>query len=125
MVVQLKSNFQESLPQAPKKSTSRMTKAECLRRKTLKALRDQTDNFEVINPNAAGIDVGSEQMFVAVPSDRDPGACWRLRFIHGRFAPFGRLAYPVQNHVGGDGIHRSLLDSFVPNPPNPGEFRSV
>jgi transposase len=30
------------------------------------------ESFSVINPNAAGIDVGSEEHWVAVPGDRDP-----------------------------------------------------
>jgi hypothetical protein len=33
----------------------------------------------VIEPNAAGIDVGSTEMFVAVPVDRDPQPMRRLR----------------------------------------------
>jgi transposase len=75
MVVQVEKNFQKSLPQSPKtgkKSKSRMSKSERIHRKTLKILRGQTENFDLINPNAAGIDIGSEQIFVAVPADRDP-----------------------------------------------------
>ena len=33
----------------------------------------------VIEPNAAGIDVGSTEMFVAVPVDRDPQPVRRLQ----------------------------------------------
>lgn len=33
--------------------------------------KKQTKSFAVINPNAAGIDVGSEEHWVAVPEDRD------------------------------------------------------
>ncbi len=31
-----------------------------------------TQNLPVIEPNAAGADVGATQIFVAVPADRDP-----------------------------------------------------
>ncbi len=75
MIVQVKSNVQGALAQSPKsakKSKSRISKAQRIRRKTVKVLRGQTENFDLINPHAAGIDIGSEQMFVAVPADRDP-----------------------------------------------------
>jgi len=29
------------------------------------------DSFPIINPNAAGIDIGSEEHWVCVPEDRD------------------------------------------------------
>lgn len=75
MSVPVQDNLQQSSPQAlksGKKLKPRMSKAERLRRRTLKVLKGQTDNFELINPNAAGIDIGSELMFAAVPTDRDP-----------------------------------------------------
>ena len=74
MIVQIDSNFQEPLQQVPKSNKrfkSRMTKSERTRRRILKVLKGQTESFDLINPNAAGIDVGSEQMFVSVPADRD------------------------------------------------------
>ncbi len=75
MVVQVENNFQGSLPQSlktRKKIKSRINKAERIHRKSLKILRGQTENFDLVNRNAAGIDIGSEQMFVAVPAERDP-----------------------------------------------------
>ncbi len=74
MVVQVQNNVSKLSPQAQKagkESKSKMNKSNRFRQKTLKVLKGQTDNFDVINPNAAGIDVGSEEMFVAVPADRD------------------------------------------------------
>ena len=34
-------------------------------------MKTQVNALEQINPNAAGIDVGSEEMYVAVPPERD------------------------------------------------------
>ena len=36
-----------------------------------RSIKTQRESFSVINPNAAGIDVGSEEHWVAVPEDRD------------------------------------------------------
>lgn len=75
MVIHAKESLEKSSRQATKtktRSNSRTNKAQRLRKKALKVLRGQTEHFDVINPDAGGIDVGSEQMFVAVPADRDP-----------------------------------------------------
>ena len=47
------------------------SKSQRLRRKVIKVLKDQTEGFQVVNPDAVGIDVGSEQMYVSVRPDRD------------------------------------------------------
>jgi transposase len=47
------------------KSTKKVTKKRPRRKKSL-----QEQQFEMINPNAAGIDVASEEMWVCVPEDR-------------------------------------------------------
>src|SRR5215217_2862427 len=36
------------------------------------------ENWEKINPNAAGIDIGARELFVCVPSDRDPESVRRF-----------------------------------------------
>jgi transposase len=33
----------------------------------------------LLQPNAAGVDVGANEIYVAVPADRDPHAVWRFR----------------------------------------------
>jgi hypothetical protein len=38
----------------------------------VKKARKKIAKLPVINPNAAGIDIGATQIFVAVPPDRDP-----------------------------------------------------
>lgn len=72
MVVQLHNNSQSSSNSSTNRKIRKQSKAARTCQKALKVLRDQTENFKMINPDAAGIDVGSEQMFVAVPADRDP-----------------------------------------------------
>ncbi len=51
--------------QKDRKSSQNVNKKRARRKKTL---RDQ--QLEMINPNAAGIDVASEEMWVCVPEDR-------------------------------------------------------
>jgi hypothetical protein len=34
--------------------------------------RKKTENLPVLHPDAAGIDVGASELFIAVPADRDP-----------------------------------------------------
>jgi hypothetical protein len=67
----------------------------------------------VIEPNAAGIDVGSTEMFVAVPVDRDPRPVRRFYNIHKRPCRTRGLAETVRHHQCRDGIDRCVLDSVV------------
>jgi hypothetical protein len=46
----------------------------------------------VLRSDAAGIDIGAEEIFVAVPADRDSEPVRRLRHFHGGFECVGRLA---------------------------------
>ena len=64
----------------------------------------------VIEPNAAGIDVGSTEMFVAVPVDRDPQP---VRRFTKRPRRAGGLVETVPCHQCRNGIDRCLLDSVV------------
>ncbi len=42
------------------------------KRKQLRRHKRRNRPAAVINPNAAGIDVGATEVYVAVPTDRDP-----------------------------------------------------
>jgi hypothetical protein len=112
MVVQVKGDFQKSLQQVPKSnksSKSRMTKSERTRRRILKVLRGQTESFDLINPNAAGVDIGFEQMFVAVPADRNPEP---VRVFRSYTEDLHCIAdWPISC----DGVYWCLLDSLIPN----------
>lgn len=59
-------------PKPQKQKKVNLRKGQRIKRKALKVLAGDTAKFGVTNPNAAGIDVGSEEMFVAVPPGRDP-----------------------------------------------------
>ena len=78
--------------------------------------RSKVGSLPVIEPNAAGIDVGATEIFVAVPADRDaePVRCFPTFTID-----LERLADWLQQcHIRhrGHGIDRSVLDSAVPDP---------
>ena len=42
-----------------------------MNKNTNKDKKKSTNGFQIIQPDAAGIDIGSASHFVAVPSDRD------------------------------------------------------
>jgi len=74
----------------------------------------KTDNavLPVMRPNAAGIDIGSTEMYVAVPADRDAE---NVR----SFPTFTQDLYQLADWLKRceietcDGIHRRVLDSSV------------
>jgi transposase len=41
--------------------------------------RSRQNQLPILQPNAAGIDIGAEEIFVAVPADRDPESVRRFR----------------------------------------------
>ena len=67
----------------------------------------------VLEPNAAGIDVGSRQMFVSVAPDRDSSAGSGVRCVYRRSESVGGLVGRLWCDDGGNGIDRSLLDSAI------------
>ena len=94
-------------PKVGKRKRGRKRKGMCL------------DDRPVLEPNAAGIDIGAREIFVAVPPDRDENP---VRV----FLPFTEdlqemakwlvsrgitVAGESGHHHSGDGIHRGVLDS--------------
>jgi len=67
----------------------------------------------VLEPNAAGIDVGAREMFVAVPPGRDESPVRVFRHLHRRSGALNRLARAVRGNHSGSGIHWGVLDSTV------------
>jgi transposase len=67
----------------------------------------------VIEPNAAGIDVGSTEMFVAVPVDRDPQPVRRFTTFTNDLVALADWLKTVRSHQCRNGIDRRVLDSVV------------
>ncbi len=67
----------------------------------------------VMRPDAAGIDIGATEIFVAVPADRAARECAVIPdFLPGSLC-CGGVAEAMRHPDGGDGIHWCLLDSPV------------
>jgi transposase len=73
-----------------------------------------TPLLERIEPNAAGIDCGAQEHYVAVPADRDPQPVQAFRTFTADLKRLTDwLAGAVRDHDRGDGIDRGLLDSAL------------
>jgi len=68
--------------------------------------------LEKVNLNAAGIDVGADTHWVAVPADRDENP---VRGIYQRSDRAVRMAQAMPDPNNRDGIDRSLLDPAFSN----------
>jgi len=55
----------------------------------------EVDALGQINENAAGIDIGAEEFYVAVPKGRDAESVRSFSNIHCGYSPPGRLAYTM------------------------------
>ena len=83
--------------------------------KKRKIKKTGTPTFQCMNPNAAGVDVGAMEIYIAVPADRDPPTGAVLLDIHRRPARRRRLVEGFEDRDRSDGIDGSLLDSVVPD----------
>ncbi len=74
------------------------------------------DQLPVLHSDAAGIDIGASELFVAVAADRDadPVRCFAT-FTQDLNALADWLS-ALWNQICSDGIHKRLLDSGVPDP---------
>ena len=73
----------------------------------------------MVEAKAAGIDIGAREIYVAVPPDLDPEP---VRVFASFTEDLNRLAdWLVSNRDpnGGDGVHRSVLDSVIRDPGSP------
>ena len=82
------------------------------RREMTRKIQSEDISLEVIHPDAAGIDIGNEFHYVAVPPSRD-GQPVALRLHHRRAKSHGRLAEAVRDSNCRDAIHRGLLDCGI------------
>ena len=65
----------------------------------------------ILEPNAAGIDIGAREIYVAVPPDRDEHPVRVFSTFTERFAQDGAVVGQLRDHHGRHGIHGSVLDS--------------
>jgi hypothetical protein len=73
----------------------------------------------VLRPDAAGIDIGAEEMFVPVPPDRDADSVRSFGTFTRDLHELCALAPKVRDSHGGDGVNRGLLDSNFSAPRDP------
>lgn len=69
----------------------------------------------VMRPDAAGIDIGATEIFVAVPADRAAENVRSFPTFTQDFVCLGGLAQAMQHHHSGDGIDWRVLDSALPD----------
>ena len=73
------------------------------------------DTLKQINLNAAGLDVGANEIYACVPQGRDESS---VRVFPTFTADLNSLANPLVqmwSYHSRDGIYRSLLDSYLSN----------
>lgn len=55
------------------------------------------DAIPTLNHNAAGLDIGANEIYAAVPADRDEAPVRCLRHVHRGVDPAGELVTAVRN----------------------------
>ena len=73
----------------------------------------------VVEPNAAGIDIGATEIFVAVPPDRDAQPVRCFATFTCELEQICRVAQEVRRRERRHGVHRRILDSLIPDPGGP------
>ena len=79
-------------------------------RKTKSKGRSNSRVVLTMHPDAAGVDIGSEEIFVAVPAERDGGSCAIIRDVYPRPVRSSRTAPGADS---GDEVDRRVLDSAL------------
>ena len=83
------------------------------RPRVLRSKRKIIGDLEVVNPNAAGIDAGSEEHWVSVPEDRSDQPVRSFGTFTADLQAAGRLAGGMPDHHGGYRSDRRVLDSAI------------
>jgi hypothetical protein len=83
------------------------------RREMMRKIQSEDLSLEVVHPDAAGIDIGNESHYVAVPPGPGQPAGTALR-VHYRWTEsHGQLVEAMRDSDRGHAIHRRLLDRSV------------
>src|SRR5215469_1401097 len=84
------------------------------RRELVRKIQADDVSLEVVHPDAAGIDIGNECHYVAVPSKRDPEQpVRRFGCVTAELKTMAGVAQAVWDPDGGHAVHRSVLDPGV------------
>src|SRR5438093_3879731 len=94
------------------------------RRETMRRIQRENLSLEVVHPDAAGIDIGNEFHYVAVPPTRDGGTGTSVRVHHNRVEVDGRLAEAMPDSNRRDAVDWRVLDRGIRHPRG-GWYRSV
>ena len=70
----------------------------------------------IMNPDAAGIDIGATEIYVAVPADRDPEPIRMFATFTQDLNCLADWLQQMWNPHGRHGVHRSLLGSIDADP---------
>lgn len=85
------------------------------KRKAAPQKKSGSSSFPMINKDAAGIDIGSEEHWVAVPEDRDEEPVRSFGCFTADLHAMARWLKEVWCHHRRHGIDRRLLDPLLPD----------
>jgi hypothetical protein len=80
------------------------------RREVMRKIQAEDLSLEVVHRDAAGIDIGNQSHYVAVPSTRDSAPGTLLWLHHSRAKTDRRLAEAVRDSHRRSAIHGRVLD---------------
>jgi hypothetical protein len=80
------------------------------RREVQQRLNATDPGLEIVNRDAAGIDVGNESHYVAVPRGRDRQAVREFGSWTAAFDTNGTVVDPLRYSHGSDAVYRGVLD---------------
>ena len=78
-----------------------------------KRSKKRCEELPILYPDAAGIDVGASELFVAVSADRDHQPVRSFPTFYSRSVCICGLATAVRCSLSRNGVHQRVLDSRV------------
>jgi len=77
--------------------------------------KKRVQDLPVLHPDAAGIDIGASEVFVAVPADRDPEPVRSFATFTKDLNALADWLQKLPCSFGSDGVDQRLLDTAVPD----------
>ena len=84
-----------------------------------KKSKRRCDTLPILHPDAAGIDVGASELFVAVSADRDPHPVRSFPTFTRDLHALADWLAAVRDSFRRDGVYQRVLDSRLPDPGSP------